>query len=369
MNRVQSALDGAFDPPALPADVVADIAATWFGIVGGLTELRGEREQNTLITTSSGTRFVLKLAAVTDTAAIDFQCAALEHIARVDWSLPVPRVVRHRSATYASATHVTADVGAHGTVLARVLTFLPGHTFDDAGTVPADALRAIGALQASLAAALAEFDHPAADAHMPWALDSGSLDDPMLWSGLDDDARELAGPCRHRVGVAVGAMAGLPRQVIHNDAHRGNLLRGTADDQDVTGIIDFGDLVRSARVADLAVSGASFLGPLEDPIAGLIEMVSGYQRVAPLRDEEIALLPELVMCRMVLSTLMTDYQRRHSPHIAAVIDAERPGVLANLARWNAIDPSDAIERLHDGLAASTVDESDVPGDQVVDDGD
>jgi hypothetical protein len=52
----------------------------------------------------------------------------------------------------------------------------------------------------------------------------------------------------------------------------------------------------------------------------------------------------------VLSTLMTDYQRRYSPHIAADVDAERPGVLRSLQRWSAIDPHDAADRLLEALA-------------------
>ena len=63
-------------------------------------------------------------------------------------------------------------------------------------------------------------------------------------------------------------MERLPRQVIHNDGHAGNLLRADAGSEHVTGLIDFGDLVHTVTVADLAVSGASLVPHQADPERG-----------------------------------------------------------------------------------------------------
>ena len=56
------------------------------------------------------------------------------------------------------------------------------------------------------------------------------------------------------LGVDVPALDHLPHQVIHNDANEHNVL--VADDGTVVGLIDFGDVVWTARVGGLAVAGA-----------------------------------------------------------------------------------------------------------------
>ncbi len=335
--------DEWFAPPSLDENELARIAATHFGVAGELAELRGEREQNALISSAHGS-VVLKVAGTSeDLLTLDFQCRALEHVALHDPSLPVPRIVPSLS----GAAIAMAAVGSEQMPV-RMLTYLPGRTFDDLAAISPAGLSGVGAFQGRLASVLATFTHPGADAFMPWALDSGMLDNSDLWAHLHADAARLVEPCRERVTAAVVAMANLRRHVIHNDAHRGNLLRSAAPDgptEAVTGIIDFGDLVTSAAAADLGVSGASFVGEQHDPAAAFVEMVRGYHGARPLDLDELTLVPELVLCRLVLSALMTDYQLRHSAHIADLVAAERSGILDSLQRWIAVDVGEWVERL------------------------
>ncbi len=336
--------DEWFLPPSLGADELRRIAAEHFGIDGVVTRLRGEREQNALIESANGS-FVVKVAGATEPlATLEFQNGALEHIAATDPTLPVPRLVPNRS----GASIVLAEVGS-AQLPVRVMTFLPGRTFDDLAVISPAGLRDIGAMQGRLAVALASFEHPAADEFMPWALDSGMLANAELWSMLATDARALLEPCRERVEAAVAEMRHLRRQVIHNDAHRGNLLRDATSTsmspEAVTGIIDFGDLVTSATAADLGVSGASFVGEQPDPAEAFVEMVRGYHQERTLDTHELALVGELVLCRLVLSALMTDYQMRRSPHVAEAVAAERDGIHRSLRRWSAIDARALSSRL------------------------
>ena len=47
------------------------------------------------------------------------------------------------------------------------------------------------------------------------------------------------------------ALRNLPSQVIHNDAHYGNLLCATNNPEQLTGVIDFGDIIKRPLVVDL----------------------------------------------------------------------------------------------------------------------
>jgi hypothetical protein len=56
-----------------------------------------------------------------------------------------------------------------------------------------------------------------------------------------------------------------------------------------------------------------------------------------------------VLCRLALSTLLVEHQIAGAPHIADAVAAERPGLLANLARWLALDPRQVADRIEEVL--------------------
>ena len=113
--------------------------------------------------------------------------------------------------------------------------------------------------------------------------------------------------------AATEAMIGLPRQIIHNDGHAANLLRTDPASDRVTGLIDFGDLVHTVTVADIAVSAASLVPHQSDPTAALASLAGGYHACHPLSADEVEALPDLVLVRLVLSTLHDRVPARQRP--------------------------------------------------------
>ena len=208
---------------------------------------------------------------------------------------------------------------------ARLLTFLPGVTFDSAGALTPDALVGVGASQGRLASAFRGFEHRAATNFMAWSLDSGMVANDELWTDLSAEGRACAAPYRERVESAAAALAGARRQIVHNDGHRGNLLRGTRDTTDVIGVIDFGDIAETAVIADLAICGASFVDGHPNQCAALCSIAVGYHSAMPLDINEVDLLADLVLTRIVLGLLLVEYQARHAPtHRLAEIAGELP---------------------------------------------
>ena len=100
----------------------------------------------------------------------------------------------------------------------------------------------------------------------------------------------------HATGLVVPALDHLPHQVIHNDANGHNVLVG--DDGAVTGLIDFGDVVWSARVCGLAVAGAYAMQGERTRRARSSPLVRGYHEVTPLRTDELAVLYDLMRTRL-----------------------------------------------------------------------
>lgn len=334
-----------FDPPDLSDSDVAGLAIEFYELVGTRVRLRGERSHNTLFTSVDGEQFVLRVAGPTEhPSTIDLHAKVLAHLEQRAPNLPVARI---RPALNGELV-VSAELPG-GEHLVQLITFLPGTTFADDLVISLQGLAAVGELLGGIAHALADFDHPAADVFMPWDLANGLILDPELWAGLGSDALAAAAAGRQRLEALQELLPTLPRRIIHNDGHRGNLLRCDHASDIVTGVIDFGDLTRTVTAADLAVSGANFVGNQADPVAALAALTIGYHRCVPLTALELTALPDLVLARLTLSTLLTDYQIKHSPHIAEAVARERVGLLADLQRWLTIDPIVAAERIQELL--------------------
>jgi Ser/Thr protein kinase RdoA (MazF antagonist) len=334
-----------FDPPDPPDGAVRQIAHDLYGVTGAATRLRGERSHNTRFTTPDGEDFVLRIASASEpAAAIDCHAQALVHIERAAPELPVPRMRAARNGQLVPS--VELDGHTHRV---RLETYLPGITFTDDQIVSLPSLWAIGDLLGGVAVALVGFDHPAAWGFMPWDIANRLVVDDSLNKALPDDARELTDRARPRIERAMATMDELPRQVVHNDGHAGNLIRSGESSDRVTGLIDFGDVVHTVTVADVAVSAASLVPHQADPEAALAALASGYHSRRPLAADEVQAIPDLVLARLVLSTLLVEYQLANAPHLAAHVAAERPGTHAGLARWLDIDPARAAAAIADAL--------------------
>lgn len=334
-----------FDPPDLPDDVVRRIAHDLYGVTGTARRLRGERSHNTRFTQPDGHEYVLRIASASEPAAmIDCHAAALVHIERRDPALPVPRMLAARNGQLVPA--VELDGRSHRV---RLETYLPGVVFQDGQPISPASISQIGQLLAGVAVALADFDHPAAWGFMPWDIANGLVVDGALHRALAADAKVLTARARARVDSALVAVQHLPRQVIHNDGHTGNLLRTDDASDHVTGLIDFGDMVHTITVADIAVAGASIAPHQADAESALAALSAGYHSRRPLSHHEVRAIPDLVLTRLVLSTLLVDYQLAHAPHMIEHVAPERPGTHAALAHWLDVDPRHAADAIEEAL--------------------
>jgi Ser/Thr protein kinase RdoA (MazF antagonist) len=341
-----------FDPPDASTDEVLRIAADHWGVGGVPVRLRGERSHNTRITTPGGAVRILQIqSASEDPAAIDLQTEAMRHVERAAPDLPVSRVVP----TIDGATHAEVRLGS-SLHLVRLVTHLPGTTFDGAGPLPLAAYRRIGDLVGRVAVALTDFDHPAAEHFMPWDLANGLVVDPDLRTGLSPEGRSVIDSVDDRLHSAVATMAGLPGRTIHNDGHAGNLLRPDGNSDVVTGLIDFGDLVRTVAAADVAIIAESFAPDHPDPAGVLGAAAAGYHRHVSLSSAEIDALEGLVLVRAALSVLLAEFQIRHAPHLADAAAANLPEVIDRLRRWSTLDASAVTSTVTDAIESAAADD-------------
>jgi Ser/Thr protein kinase RdoA (MazF antagonist) len=345
-----SADDLRFNPPSLAAEVLSRAAGDLFGVHGEILPLVGERDQNTLVTTAEGESYVLKVSgALEDPLITDFQTRALLHLERTAPEIPVPRVVRN---LHGQPSDHIVGAGEERHVV-RLLTYIPGITFDDASAIADADLRAMGAFQGSVSLALASFRHPAARHFMPWDVSNGLLANEELWARAEDDTLEIAAPVRAHLGdYVLPAMARLRSQVIHGDAHSGNLLRRSATSHRVTGLIDFGDMVEAPLAVDLAVMAGGFSDVNDDCLSTVVSLAHGFDQVVPLSSDELEQLYDLILARLVLSALLFDLQISTCTGATEVALEDRPSGLHRLREWLQVEALELTTRLRSALSPS-----------------
>ena len=298
--------DIVLDAPALTIDEAVAWALRVFGVTATGSPLPSERDQNVLLQTEGGERFVLKIANAGESAALlDAQNAALAHVARrTSLCQSVVPTLDGRSAGEIHAGGVTH--------VARLLTWLPGVPLADVGAASSTLLEDLGARLAELDTALEGFDHPAAHRDFHWDL-ARALDVVRASSSLvaDEGMRALVIDLASRVDARDGErLARLRRAVVHNDPNDYNVL---VSERAVTGILDFGDIVHSYAIADLAIAVAYAVLDKPDPLEAAVSIVRGYARSRPIDDDEVAALFGLVVLRLCASVCIAAQQQRQRP--------------------------------------------------------
>lgn len=286
--------------PRFDVEAAVKIADELFGLRARAQSLPSERDQNFLLTDHAGEKFVLKIAnAVESRAFLEAQNAALQHVAR--------RVSFCQSpvASVAGDDVVSIQYDAHYFV--RLVSYLPGVPLAQVTHQSSSLLRDLGRKLGQLDQALSDFDHPALHRDFHWDLANGNRIVDEFASLIEDDRlRELVLHCRVRIDD------GLRGGVIHGDANDYNVLVD-AERMTVTGLVDFGDLIYSYTVGELAIAIAYVVLDKPDPRATANEVIEGYTGEYRLLDHELEMLWPLVRLRLAMSVCMAAHQLRQQP--------------------------------------------------------
>lgn len=316
-------------PPRFSEAAAAALARDLWGQAGRLDLLPSERDQNFRLTTGAGERFVLKISESAESRGVlECQNAMLARLVAALPAFGFPGCVPDREGR-AIAEAAGEDGGIH---LVRLLRYVPGVPLGEVRRHPPALLRDAGRLAGSMASALKGFAHPAARRELRWDLQAA----PGVIAGcLGDVARPDRRKWIERLLAMYDREAGpllgrLETSVIHNDANDYNLLVSPADPADpgagrsVTGLVDFGDVVHSYTVADLAVGAAYAMLHKRDALAAASHVVEGYAVARALEDAELAVLFPMICLRLCLSGVLAAHQRAQEPENEYLSVSEAP---------------------------------------------
>ena len=149
-------------------------------------------------------------------------------------------------------------------------------------------------------------------------------------------------------------------QADFNDANV--ILERDAVDSPIAGVIDFGDMVYTMRVNEVAIAMAYAMVSTvaKDAVAagapeGVVEcafaLLAGFASVVPLTAAEIDVLPTLVAARLAISVTMGAYSYAKEPENKYLLVHAQPGWDA-IGLWSAIPRDALLARVHESVAAS-----------------
>ncbi|TFG31422.1 aminotransferase class III-fold pyridoxal phosphate-dependent enzyme [Candidatus Thorarchaeota archaeon] len=309
----------ARDPerPSFTTSEACDLASTLFNLIGDIKEIKelpSERDQNFHIVLGSGQEYVLKISATSeDITTLEMQNSAMQHLADNIEGQSSPLVYKSRNDIEIEQV-MDADGKTH---YVRLLSFIPGNLLSQVNPQPSDLLEDYGQFIGSISKALSNFDHVAAHREFYWDLkcassvintyakhitDSGKQDIVQYFLDLYDS-------------IVLPIIDILRSSVIHNDANDNNIVVSTPHNNDkrMFGILDFGDMVHSCTINELAIAIAYAILDKPDPLTVAQAITAGYHKNFPISELEIELLFPLICARLATSVSVCAYQKTLEP--------------------------------------------------------
>jgi Ser/Thr protein kinase RdoA (MazF antagonist) len=291
------------------------IAGRLYGTRGSATRFETEKDDTFLLDCAAQGKFVLKIAHPSERIEeLDFQVALTRHLEQRAPDLPIPRTLRDVDGT--DLPVVTTSAGEPRVV--RLITFLPGTPLDRTFCTASQRER-IGEILAKLRHSMADFTHPADGRAVAWDV-THLLDLSDLLNFIPRGSKRIwTVRALERFAEIKPKLDLCRRQVLHNDFNTSNLVVDHASPRFLTGVIDFGDAVRTAIAVDVSTALMNQMpktfdhGNRCDLFDAPRDVLRGYLRHADLTDEELRLIPFLAMGRLAVRALLTCWRAEIFP--------------------------------------------------------
>ena len=326
----------------IDARPVSTLLERHYDVRGNLEPLATEKDDTFRIRADSSGYLVKVSPPDEEAIVVALQTATMRFLEDNAPELPVQRV----KLTVNGNDHVVVDLDDGTTRVLRVFNFVEGPVLS-ATSPDQEQLAKLGQMLGRVDLALARFAHPADQRVLVWDIRHFHQLAGLVEHTPNAEHRHLAREMfRLFQKAVVPRLDDLETQVIHGDYSPHNVVVDPQRPDFVTGIIDFGDTVRSAVIFDPAVTMANLLGCApDDPWREACAFAAGYQQARPINESELALLPVAALARLTLRALITNWRAERVParreyllahakddwtSVAQAMSAPRDDVLAQL---------------------------------------
>ena len=312
--------------PSFSVEEAGEIAASRYGVEAVVRSLSGYSDQNFHLARASGEQFVLKIAHASERRdSLDLQNRAMSRVSDASIGVETPQVCP--TSAGGDSTSVEGSSGARHMV--RLLTWVEGTAWSAAPPAPASRLRDLGRLAGKMDIELEGLPDASTSRFSEWDLKELSGIEKHIGALANRERREMVQRVLHGFEAAVAPRLTSFRQgVIHGDVNNDNVLVGA--DGAIVGLIDFGDVVYTAIVFEVAIAATYAMLDRNHPAAVGAEVLVGFDSVRPLQAEEREVVFDLICGRLAMSATF-------AAHFSC-LDPANPAITANESRaWSTLE--------------------------------
>jgi 4-aminobutyrate aminotransferase-like enzyme/Ser/Thr protein kinase RdoA (MazF antagonist) len=290
----------------LSENYIKELISKYYGLEVSVVKTSGYEDQNFLLDNHQGSRFICKVNTdLQHPYFLDAQLKAMQHLSDTPAGKIIQSVVHN---TNGNAFTMLKEDGQH--LYIRVLSYLEGTCVGDLLLPHPEIFESLGNQLGKMDKHLADFVHPAAYRFTEWDLANVLNSRENLKYIRDYEKRTMVSYflLQYEMEV-VPLLPTLRKAVIHNDANDYNVL---VNGNTVTGIIDFGDMVESYLINNLAVACTYAMFRQFDPLVIAEKLIKSYHAEYPLTTTELSVLYYLIAARLCKSVTTSAMQRSQS---------------------------------------------------------
>lgn len=309
---------------------ISRLAKQHYAIDATARLLNGYDELNYLLTAANGKKYIFKIA--TDKhgySFLDAQVKIIHHLANGN----VANKFQHFVLNTTGEALTTIQQNGNNYHF-RILSFLEGVFWVNAEKHSDILLYNLGSFLGDMDLALKNFSHPAMHRRYTWDIQT-AMD---AWKNLqhikDHERRRIASYFLMQFETEVLPLqSSLRTAYIHNDANDYNVL---VNEDEIAGLIDFGDMVHSQLINNLAVACTYAMLNTTNPLHTASLVVQGYHEKYALTQQEVDILYWLIAARLCISVTNAAYHTSLSSENAHHFVTEAPAwdLLFKLIRLN-----------------------------------
>lgn len=293
-------------------------------------ELPSYRDQNFYLKADTGKEYVLKIATKDD--KYDFLEAQNQCMEYINSTVQCPKVIQNIDNKLIS--RVKKSNGDGQEFLIRMLTYLPGKPLSDINPRTPELLSDFGGFLGHLSQALNNFSHPnlifpSLKGEFNWdLLHAENTINKNIPHIVDSEQRAILNYFLLQYKKQIQpVLPKLRTSVLHNDGNDYNILvnKKHLPHQYKMGIIDFGDIVYSCTVFEIAIATSYAIFPFKsDPISAAATIIGSYCKIFPLTDIELQTIFILMCTRMCISVTMSVFHQKREPDNEYLKITEKP---------------------------------------------
>ncbi|MBU2971705.1 aminotransferase class III-fold pyridoxal phosphate-dependent enzyme [Pseudoalteromonas sp. C2R02] len=310
---------------------IQELVAKHYNLLVKVKKLPGYIDLNYRLATEDSKKYILKIAN------------SAEPLSELDMQNKMMQFIEQNPIEQYQFPQVIADINHQDITLLidtqnqprymRLLSFVDGVFYSEHKNINCQHHQKLGEMLGKFNSQLVNFDHDASERYLDWDLKNAQqvIESKIHELSCDTQKQQVKRILSTFVHQVSPFTEKLPQAVIHNDINDYNLLLSSHDENsDIQGVIDFGDMVKSYQINELAIACTYALLDTNNPISVIKTIALAYHQQRKLNPTEAWVLFPLICARLATSVCNSAQAIKAEPDNEYLLISAKPA-------WRAIE--------------------------------